>query len=239
MIRQCPPNIETKLPVARFKYWLTQTAEVRTSPNLSVFRDKSGVVKERELLGRRRTDIRGFPSFYPVYIMRVMFKAPEWLIVVGASFFTLILGVSALWEPDIRWLHFFQSWMYVATVILALRKNTWGYFIGVSAAGLWSYANAFVTTFLSNGLQQLSQWVQTGHLEQPDQLIAVPAWFSNILIVIGCLWAYSRVPTKSFRDAGRFLATFILTTGFFALDMALFQPRYLGIFPQLLHPHLP
>jgi hypothetical protein len=44
---------------------------------------------------------------------------------------------------------------------------------------------------------------------------------------------------KSLGDAGRLLATFVLTTAFFALDMALFQPRYLGIFPRLLHPHLP
>jgi hypothetical protein len=45
--------------------------------------------------------------------------------------------------------------------------------------------------------------------------------------------------TQSLRDAGRFLVTFALTTGFFALDMALFQPRYLGLFPRMLHPHLP
>jgi hypothetical protein len=37
----------------------------------------------------------------------------------------------------------------------------------------------------------------------------------------------------------RFALTFVLTTGFFALDMALFQPRYPGIFPQLLRPRLP
>lgn len=139
-----------------------------------------------------------------------MFKAPEWLIVIGACVFTLMLGVSAFWEPDIRWLHFFQSWMYIATILLSLRKNAWGYFIGVSAAGLWSYASAFVTTFLFNGLQQVSQWAQTGHLERPDLLIAVPAWCSNLLVVIGCLWAYSRLPAKSLRDASRFVLSFML-----------------------------
>lgn len=168
-----------------------------------------------------------------------MLRAPEWLIVIGASFFTLVLGVSAFWEPDIRWLHFFQSWMYIATIALSLRKNAWGYFIGISSAGLWNYTNLFVTTFFFNGLQQLSHWARTGHLERPDLLIAVPAWFSNLLVVIGCLWGYSRLPTKSLRDVVRFVGTFILTTGFFALDMALFQPRYLGLFRQMLHPRLP
>ena len=165
--------------------------------------------------------------------------APEWLIVVGASIFIVVLAVSAYFEADIRWLHFFQAWMYIATIALSLRRNRWGYFIGISAAGFWAYANLFVSTFFVNGLHELTQWVATGNLARPDQLIAVPAWFSNILVVIGCAWAYSRLPTKSFTDSGRLLLAFAVTSGFFALDMALFQPRYLGIFPRLLHPHLP
>ena len=170
---------------------------------------------------------------------RIVSKAPQSLIVVGACVFMLMLFVSAWWEPDIRWLHFCQAWMYVATIVLGLRGNSWGYFIGFAAAGLWVYANLFATTFFFNGLQQLSQWIHTGHLQRADLLIAVPAWFSNLLVVIGCAWGYFRAPTKSLRDSARFLVAFALTTGFFALDMALFQPRYLGIFPRMLHPHWP
>ena len=167
------------------------------------------------------------------------FKVSEWLILIGGCFFILVLGVSALWEPDIRWLHFFQAWMYVATMALSFRRNRWGHFIGVSAAGLWVYTNIFVTTFFFNGLHQLTEWARTGHLDRPDLLIAVPAWFSNLLVVAGCVWAYFRLPTKSLGDAGRFAVSFALMTGFFALDVALFQPRYLGLFPRMLHPHLP
>ena len=165
--------------------------------------------------------------------------APEWLILVGASLFIAVLALSAFWEADIRWLHFFQAWMYVATIALSLRGNRWGYFIGISAAGLWDYANLVATTFFFNGLQQLSQWLHTGHLARPDLLIAVPAWFSNFLVVAGCLWGYSRLPQKTLADVARFLVAFALTTGFFAADMAIFQPRYLGLFPRMLHPHLP
>jgi hypothetical protein len=164
---------------------------------------------------------------------------PEWLIVLGGSVFVAMLGLSAYWEKDIRWLHFFQAWMYIAAMALSLGGSRWGHFIGVSAAGLWDYANIFATTFFFNGLDQLSTWVRTGHLARPDILIAVPAWFSNLLVVAGCVWAYSRRRQKPRADIGRFLVAFVLTTGFFALDMAAFQPRYLGIFPRLLHPHLP
>ena len=163
---------------------------------------------------------------------------PEWFILIGAGFFIVVLGVSAWWEADIRRLHFFQSWMYIATIVLALRRNRLGYWIGFSAAGLWDYTNLVATTFFFNGLQQLSQWVRTGHFERPDLLIAVPAWFANLFVVIGCVWGYSRLPGKSWRDLARLAVTFVLTTGFFALDMALFQPRYLGLFRRLF-PHLP
>jgi hypothetical protein len=166
-------------------------------------------------------------------------KASGWLIITGGSAFIFVLALSAYWESDIRWLHFFQAWMYIATILLALRRNSWGYFIGISAAGLWMYANLFATTFFFNGLEQLSRWIQTGRLARADLLIAVPAWFSNLLVVIGCLIGYFLLRARPLRDAARFLLTFAITTGFFALDMAVFQPRYLALFPRMLHPHLP
>ena len=165
--------------------------------------------------------------------------APEWLILIGAIAFIIVLAVSAFWEADIRWLHFFQALMYVATIALSLRGNRWGYFMGISTAGLWDYANIVATTFFFNGLQQLSAWVHTGHLARPDLLIAVPAWFSNFFVSVGCVWGYSRVTTKNVADIARFLVAFALTTGFFAADMAIFQRRYLSLFRRMLHPHLP
>lgn len=158
-----------------------------------------------------------------------------WLIVIGASVFILVLGVSAYWEADIRWLHFFQAWMYIATMASSLRRSRWGYFIGTSVAGFWDYVNIFTTTFFCNGLQQLSQWIHTGHLARPDLLIAVPAWFSNLLVVIGCLWAYLELDGRRAKDAVDFFICLVLTAGFFAADMAIFQPRYLALFPRLLH----
>ena len=166
-------------------------------------------------------------------------RTPDWFILAGGSGFILVLGISAFWKADIRWLHFFQAWMYIATIAVGLCANQWGYFIGVSAAGLWNYAVIFANNFLLSGLQQLSRWAHTGQLARPDLAIAVPAWLSNLLVIVGCVWAYSRLPRKSLSDAGWFLLCFALTTGFFALDMALFQPRYLALFPRLLHPHLP
>ena len=167
------------------------------------------------------------------------YGTPEWLILIGAVAFILVLAISAYWEPDIRLLHFFQAWMYVVTIALSFRRNRWGHFVGSSTAGFWNYLNLFAVSFFFNGLQQLAMWVRTGSLARPDIFIAVPAWFSNLLVICGCAWAYSRLPEKGLSDIWKLVAAFILTTGFFAIDMALFQPRYLGIFPRLLHPRLP
>jgi len=184
------------------------------------------------------------PTSAPPRSATKTFAAPEWLVTIGAAVFIAVLYFSAAWEADIRWLHFFQSWMYMATIALALRHSRWGYFIGISAAGFWDYGNLFVTTFFANGMRELAGWISTGHLRRPDQLIAVPAFTSNLLVIVGCLWAYARLrnqPGNSTQAVGRdllqFLLTFAATTGFFALSIALLQPRYLGLFRGALHPH--
>ena len=199
-------------------------------------RDSTSYSHSTKLKGRQQSGTSVHSSSYPYAVVS---KASEWLIIAGGSVFISILGLSAYWQADIGWLHFFQAWMYVATIVLAHRRNRWGYFIGFSAAGLWNYANLFATPFFFNGLQQLSRWGHTGRLDRADLLIAVPAWFSNLLVVIGCVWGYFQVPKRPLADAGRLLVSFALMTGFFALDMALFQPRYLGLFRRMLHPHLP
>jgi hypothetical protein len=175
----------------------------------------------------------------PISLARRRLSAPQWLIVSGGCVFILVLIVSAVFEPDIRWLHFFQSWMYVATIALTLRGSTWGHFVGVSVAGLWDYTNLFVTNFLGGGVGRFMVWIQTGHLSHAPQLIAIPAWLANLLVVIGCAWAYSRQANKSRRDLAKFAIAFAFSTGFFLADIALFQPRYLSLFPRMLHPHQP
>ena len=164
---------------------------------------------------------------------------PEWLVAIGSFLFIFILALSAWFEPDIRWLHFFQAWMYLAALGLAHRRNRWGCFIGFSAAGFWDYANLFVTSFFFNGLHWLSVSVRSGRVQHVDQIIAVPAFLGNLLVVAGSIAGYARLPQKSMSDAARFALAFALTTGFFAADMAIFQPRFLRLLSGALHPHVP
>ena len=164
---------------------------------------------------------------------------PQALIVGGGGLFICVLWLSAYWEPDIRWLHFFQAWMYVATISLSLRGSLWGYFVGISAAGFWNYLTLFVNTFFLSGLHWLAAWIRSGELKRADQIVAVPGWIGNLLLVTGCVWAYVRLKEKRKGDSVRQLLAFAITTGFFAVVVALCQPRYLPLFHRALNPHWP
>ena len=155
----------------------------------------------------------------------------------GAFTFIAVLYFSAYWEPDIRWLHFFQSWMYIAALVLILRRNRWGCYIGATAAFFWDYVNVFVTTFFRNGIDQLHVLYRTGHVHRPEFLISVPAWFGNFTLILGALLVYLALPRKQWSDMGRLLVALVGTLAFFAEAMALVQPRYLPLFRGALHPH--
>jgi hypothetical protein len=93
--------------------------------------------------------------------------------------------------------------MYLAAVGPSLRRSRWGYFVGLSAAGLWNYITVFVNPFLRNGLHWLYASLATGSLMRLDRIIAVPARFGNLLVVLGSLWAYSRLRDKHRADLAR------------------------------------
>ena len=171
-------------------------------------------------------------------MQKVIPSMSRWTVAIGAAVFIGVLFISAYWEADTRWLHFFQAWMYLATIILAWKGSRWGYFIGVGAAGLWNYMTLFVNTFLKNGLEQASILVHTGHLPRPDLFISVFGWLANLMVIVGCVLAYGWTAGKRPSDILKFALALAGTTSFFALIVALFQPRYLGLFPGLLHPHL-
>ena len=160
--------------------------------------------------------------------------APEWLITIGAGYFIFALAVAAAFEADLRWLHTFQAAIYVTTIVLSRRRNRWGWFIGISAAALWNYLIMFASPIVRMLIDQLSH----GPL-RPDILLQGLAWFANLAIIAGGLWAYYRQPGRSRADLARFAVAFVLTTAFLIVAVAIFTPRRLDLLAQGLHPHWP
>src|SRR4029077_2691928 len=161
----------------------------------------------------------------------------NYLIWIGAAGFIVILALSAAFDPTIRLLHIFQAMMYVAIIVLIARGSRWGLFLGISVAMFWNYGAMFVNSFFRNGVDALSASFAEGRVVHADKIIAVFAVFFNFAIIAGCLAIYLRLSRKSWADLAAWLATLVGQGCYFAAIIALFQPRYLSLFPRLLHPH--
>ena len=94
----------------------------------------------------------------------------KWLIISSCVVFILVLALSAVFEPSIRLLHAFQALIYVAVIILAVRHNAWGYGAGCLIAAFWNWLNLVHTTFIANGVRELSRALQTGRCRIPTNL---------------------------------------------------------------------
>jgi len=68
--------------------------------------------------------------------------------------------------------------------------------------------------------------------------VGAAALWNYIHFRIRLALAYGWMAGKRPSDILKFALALAGTTSFFALIVALFQPRYLGLFPGLLHPHL-
>lgn len=161
----------------------------------------------------------------------------NWTIWLGAVGFIAILALSAVFDPTIRWLHFFQGLMYVAVIALTARGSRWGLYLGVSVAAFWNYSAIFVNSFFRSGLHWLGQSLAQGKLMHVDQIISVFAVGFHTLMIVGCLAAYAFLPRKSWKDLVAWLVTLVAQGAYFYAIVRLFQPRYLTLFDRLLHPH--
>jgi hypothetical protein len=159
-----------------------------------------------------------------------LLTAPEWLITVGSSIFIVALAVSALFVPEIRWLHVVQALLYVAALLLCLRRSRWGHFLGAATAGLWNALAAFASPLFAELLDNPTQ---------PDLFLSGLAWLANLAVVVGCAWGYGRLTAKSYWDLGGFILTFVGTTAFLVAATAILAPDYLAAFSRALHPHWP
>jgi hypothetical protein len=148
--------------------------------------------------------------------------------------FIVILGIAAYWDPTIRVLHVFESLPYVAAALRCVRRQMFGYMLGVAGGGFWLWTAGTLTTFVRNGFERVTMLLRTGHVDRPDILIAAPAACVTGGLVLFSLWGYSRVRPKSWTDLGLFIAALAVVAGWFVAIFAAFAPQYLGMFKHLL-----
>ena len=158
------------------------------------------------------------------------------LIVTSSVVFILVLALSAVFDASIRVLHAFQAAIYVAVVIFAGKRSACGYGAGCLIAAFWNWTNLVHTTFVTNGLRELSQAVQTGQVRRPDQLIAVLAAGAHFVLIFACLVGYARIRPKTSWEPVKFLTGGLLAITYFAGIIVLFGGQYVIVEASV--PHL-
>ncbi|HZE62676.1 MAG TPA: hypothetical protein VE056_02295 [Pyrinomonadaceae bacterium] len=153
----------------------------------------------------------------------------EWLIVGSCAVFIFILALSAVYDRSIRVLHAFQALIYVAVVILVLRRSVWGYGAGCIIAAFWNWTNIVHTTFVANGLHELAHALQTGRVSRPDQLIAVVAATAHFTLIGSCLVGYFRIKPRGPWEPVKFFAGGLIAVGYFAGIVIVFGPQYIPL----------
>jgi uncharacterized membrane protein len=161
-----------------------------------------------------------------------------WVIALCCAGFVAILAFAAYWDHTIIILHALQSLQYVLIVALAARRNRWGYFLGIAVGGLWDYVTLFVNNFARSGFHAIVASLQAGVLIKPDQIIAAFGFVFHFILILACFLAYLRLQRRDATDWLRLLVSAAAGLAYFAIIVALSQPRYLTIFPRLLHPHI-
>jgi hypothetical protein len=153
----------------------------------------------------------------------------KWLMIASCVVFILVLAVSAVFEASIRVVHVFQALIYVAVVILAGTRSAWGYGAGCFIAAFWNWTNLVHTTFIANGISELSHSFQTGQIQRPDQLIAVLAAAAHFVLIGSCLAGYVQIKPKTRWDSVKFLGGGLLAIGYFAGIIIAFGPQYVPL----------
>jgi hypothetical protein len=152
----------------------------------------------------------------------------DWTIFALCAAFIYILTQSAIWEPEVRVLHFFQALIYVATLVLALRRSKWAYGAGASISLFWLLLTTLGTTFLRSGIEEWAHFFATGEVARPTVFLAVPAGVDQAALIVCCAWAYAKRRDRKASDLAILVASAVASVGYFVAIMAAFRPEFLA-----------
>ena len=142
---------------------------------------------------------------------------------IAAGLFVLALTVSAIVVPQLRLLHLLQALIYVAVVILAWRKSSWGFGAGVTIASFWNSLNLFVTHLMQAGAMAFWSFLDTGQVRRLDTMMVTLAGLAHFVLIVGCLIAFLDPRTDS--KWWKFVAGGVSVLAYLAIIIAIARPR--------------
>jgi hypothetical protein len=162
--------------------------------------------------------------------IRPQHRAIHVLIYVSAAVFIAILQLTGWMESSIRALHMWQTLIYVAVIVLCVRRKVAGYGAGIGIAAFWNTGNLFVTTFIRSGWTVLVHLIRTGNDAHAELIVAPIAALAHFVLIGACVAAYVLRPKKMHSDiAVLILSAFGAILAFFIM-VRIWGPQYLHIF---------
>lgn len=130
-------------------------------------------------------------------------------------------------EPDFFLLHFYQTIVYLAILIMLFyMEDRWAYMIGIIAPAMW-LGMAFASGLLGGATRQILQ-LGSGHpLTNPVTFLAAVAALLGLLMIATCLRRWM----KEYAGLGKSLNTFAVSFGIVAAYYGILVAWFWHIIP--------
>jgi hypothetical protein len=142
----------------------------------------------------------------------------------GAALFIVALAVSAAVVPELRPLHVFQAFIYVAIAVFGYRGRAEAYGAGVTIAVVWNGLNLFITHLMQASAMEILSWLRTGQTSRVDTMMVFVGGAAHFLLIVACLAAFAGLG-QSRRRWRQFAAGGALVLVYFALIVIVLVPR--------------
>jgi len=112
-------------------------------------------------------------------------------------------------EPDFFLLHFYQTIVYLAILIMLFyMEDRWAYMLGIIAPAMW-LAITFASGLLGGAARQILQLGSAHPFGNPVSLLAATTAILSLLMIAAC----ARRWIKEYAGLGKSLRTFAITFG--------------------------
>ena len=112
-------------------------------------------------------------------------------------------------EPDFFLLHFYQTIVYLAILIMLFyMEDRWAYMIGIVAPSVWLLMT-FASGLLGGAARQILQIGRGRGLTNPVSFLAAVSALLGLLMIVACVRHWLR----EYAGLGKSLSTFVVTFG--------------------------
>jgi hypothetical protein len=130
-------------------------------------------------------------------------------------------------EPDFFLLHFYQTIVYLAILIMLFyMEDRWAYMIGMVASAMWLLMT-FASGLLGGAARQVLRLGQGHRLSNPVSFLAAVTAILSLLMIAACAHRW----VKEYAGLGKSISTFVVSFGIVAVYYGILVAWFWHMFP--------